>query len=86
LAGLAGVIVAPFLSLSPSMSADVQIDSFVVVGGLGSLGGAFVAAIALGLVQMLGAVYLPEETVLLPFILMIAVLPWRPTGLAGSRI
>ena len=62
LAGLAGVVAAPFLSLSPSMSSDVLIDSFVVVviGGLGSLSGAFVAAMVLGLIQSLGAVYLPE--------------------------
>jgi branched-chain amino acid transport system permease protein len=69
------------------MSADVLIDSFVVVviGGLGSLAGAFVAAIALGLVQAIGAVYLPELSEILPFLLMVAVLLWKPTGLAGSR-
>jgi branched-chain amino acid transport system permease protein len=84
---LAGVVAAPFLSLAPSMSADVLIDSFVVVviGGLGSLAGAFVAAIALGLVQAIGAVYLPELSEILPFLLMVAVLLWKPTGLAGSR-
>lgn len=87
LAGLAGVVAAPFLSLSPSMSSDVLIDSFVVVvvGGLGSLGGAFAAAMALGLVQAFGAVYLPDSAVLLPFLLMLVVLIWKPAGLAGSR-
>jgi len=87
LAGLAGVVAAPFLSLSPSMSSDVLIDSFVVVviGGLGSLAGAFVAALVLGMVQAVGAVYLPDVAVLLPFILMVAVLIWKPAGLAGSR-
>lgn len=87
LAGLAGVVAAPFLSLSPSMSADVLIDSFVVVviGGLGSLAGAFVAALILGVAQAFGAVYLPDATVLLPFVLMVAVLIWKPAGLAGSR-
>jgi branched-chain amino acid transport system permease protein len=87
LAGLAGVVAAPFLSLSPHMSSDVLIDSFVVVviGGLGSLAGAFVAALLLGMMQALGAVYLPEVSVLLPFIFMIAVLIWKPSGLAGSR-
>lgn len=87
LAGLAGVVAAPFLSLSPHMSSDVLIDSFVVVviGGLGSLAGAFVAAILLGLMQALGAVYLPGVSVLLPFIFMIAILIWKPSGLAGSR-
>jgi len=87
LAGLAGVVAAPFLSLSPAMSSDVLIDSFVVVviGGLGSLAGAFVAAMVLGLIQALGAVWLPETSVLLPFLLMVAVLLWRPAGFAGSR-
>jgi branched-chain amino acid transport system permease protein len=87
LAGLAGVVAAPFLSLSPSMSSDVIIDSFVVVvvGGLGSLAGAFIAAMVLGMVQALGAVYLPDESVLLPFVLMVAVLIWKPAGFAGSR-
>ena len=87
LAGLAGVVAAPFLSLSPSMSSDVLIDSFVVVviGGLGSLAGAFIAAMLLGLVQALGAVWLPDTSMLLPFLLMIAVLLWKPQGLAGSR-
>jgi branched-chain amino acid transport system permease protein len=88
LAGLAGVVAAPFLSLTPSMSSDVIIDSFVVVvvGGLGSLAGAFVAALVLGLVQAFGAVWLPDTSVLLPFFLMVAILLWKPAGLAGSRI
>lgn len=87
LAGLAGVVAAPFLSLSPSMSSDVIIDSFivVVVGGLGSLAGAFVAAMLLGLLQAFGAVWLPEASALLPFMLMVGVLLWKPEGFAGSR-
>ncbi|MDO8285036.1 MAG: branched-chain amino acid ABC transporter permease [Rhodoferax sp.] len=87
LAGLAGVVAAPFLSLSPSMSSDVIIDSFVVVvvGGLGSLAGAFVAAMVLGMLQALGAVYLPDTAALLPFVLMVAILIWKPAGFAGSR-
>lgn len=87
LAGLAGVVAAPFLSLSPSMSGDVLIDSFVVVvvGGLGSLSGAFLAALLLGQVQALGAVYLPSMASILPFLLMIAILLWCPSGLAGNR-
>ena len=87
LAGLAGVVAAPFLSLTPHMSSDVLIDSFVVVviGGLGSLAGAFVAALLLGMMQAIGAVYLPQVSGLLPFLFMIAVLIWKPSGLAGSR-
>lgn len=87
LAGLAGVVAGPFLSLSPAMSSDVLIDSFVVVvvGGLGSLMGAFIVAMVLGLVQSFGAVHLPDSAVLLPFLLMVGILIWRPEGLAGNR-
>ena len=87
LAGLAGVVAGPFLSLSPAMSSDVLIDSFVVVvvGGLGSLSGAFIVAMVLGLVQSFGAVHLPDSAVLLPFLLMVGILIWRPEGLAGNR-
>ncbi|HEX7385844.1 MAG TPA: branched-chain amino acid ABC transporter permease [Castellaniella sp.] len=87
LAGFAGIVTAPFLSLSPTMGSSVLIDSFmvVVIGGLGSLPGAFLAALVLGQVQTLGAVYLPEVSASLPFILMIAVLIWRPAGIAGNR-
>ena len=88
LAGLAGVVSGPFLSLAPTMGSDILIDSFVVVviGGLGSFAGAFAAAMILGQVQALGAVYLPEMAALLPFALMTAVLIWRPSGIAGSRV
>ncbi len=88
LAGLAGVVSGPFLSLAPTMGGDVLIDSFVVVviGGLGSFFGAFIAAMVLGQVQALGAGYLPDVAALLPFILMAVVLIWRPSGIAGSRV
>jgi branched-chain amino acid transport system permease protein len=87
LAGLAGVVAAPFLAMSPSMSSDVLIDSFlvVVIGGLGSLTGAFAAALVLGLVESIGAVYVPTLSAILPFVLMVAILLWKPAGFAGSR-
>ena len=83
----AGIVTAPFLSLSPTMGSSVLIDSFmvVVIGGLGSLPGAFLAALILGQVQTLGAMYLPQVSASLPFILMIAILIWRPAGIAGNR-
>lgn len=88
LAGVAGVIAAPFLSLSPTMGSDILIDSFVVVviGGLGSFGGAFIAAMIVGQIQTMGSVYLPEYAALLPFCLMLAVLIGKPSGIAGSRV
>lgn len=88
LAGLAGVVASPMLSLAPGMGSDVLINSFVVVviGGLGSIGGTFVAAVLLGQVQSFGIVYLPAISALLPFMLMIAILLWRPAGIAGNRL
>lgn len=88
LAGLSGTIAAPLLALSPSMGSDILIESFivVVVGGLGSFAGAFVAAIVIGQVHNIGLVYLPWAATMIPFVLMVIVLVWRPTGIAGSHV
>lgn len=88
LAGLAGVASAPLYSLSPTMGGDILVNSFVVVviGGLGSLWGAFLAAIILGLIHSYGIMYLPEFAAILPFMLMVTILLWRPAGLAGNRV
>lgn len=87
LAGLSGTIAAPLMALSPSMGSFILIDSFivVVVGGLGSFTGAFVAALVIGQVHNFGIVYIPWAASMIPFLLMVAVLIWRPTGLAGGR-
>jgi branched-chain amino acid transport system permease protein len=88
LAGISGTISAPLLALSPSMGSYILIESFivVVVGGLGSFTGAFIAAIVIGQVHNLGLVYVPWAATMIPFLLMIAVLIWRPTGIAGSHV
>ncbi len=88
LAGMSGVVAAPLLSLAPNMGSDILVDSFivVVVGGLGSVGGAFVTALVLGQINVLGIVFMPQLTSLLPFFLMIAILVWKPEGLAGDRV
>jgi branched-chain amino acid transport system permease protein len=69
------------------MGGYILIDSFivVVVGGLGSFSGAFVAALLIGQIHNLGAIYLPWAATMLPFLLMVGVLIWRPAGLAGAR-
>ncbi len=87
LAGLSGVVAGPLLTLSPTMGNYILIDSFmvVVIGGLGSFAGAFVAALLIGQIHNLGAIYLPWASTMLPFLLMVAILVWRPTGFAGSR-
>ena len=57
----------------------------MVVGGLGSFAGAFVAAIVIGQVHNISLVYVPWAATMIPFVLMVIVLIWRPTGIAGSR-
>jgi branched-chain amino acid transport system permease protein len=70
------------------MGSYILIESFivVVVGGLGSFAGAFVAAVVIGQVHNLGLVYVPWAATMIPFALMVAVLIWRPTGIAGSHV
>ena len=87
LAGLSGVVAGPLLSLSPTMGNYILVDSFIVVviGGLGSFAGAFIAALLIGQIHNFGAVYLPWAATVLPFMLMVGILIWRPTGFAGSR-
>jgi branched-chain amino acid transport system permease protein len=86
LAGLSGVVAGPLLT-PLTMGSYILIDSFIVVviGGLGSFAGAFVAALLIGQIHNFGAIYLPWAATILPFLLMVAILIWRPTGLAGSR-
>jgi branched-subunit amino acid ABC-type transport system permease component len=85
LAGLGGALGAPLQSVSPSLGNSVIIDAFVVVviGGLGSFVGAFVGAMIIGLLTALGSA-VPGAGELFPFLAMIVVLVWRPTGLFGG--
>lgn len=87
LAGVAGVIAAPMLSVYPGMAADILVDLFIVVviGGMGSLKGAFIASLMLGLAQSFGILFLPDFAMLFSFVLMVIVLMWRPLGLYGER-
>jgi branched-chain amino acid transport system permease protein len=89
LAGLGGVLGGTMIALAPGQDAAFLLSSLVVVivGGLGSLGGAVVGALALGLVDQLSIVYLPagytNYSILLTFALLLFVLAVRPTGLFG---
>lgn len=84
LAGLAGTVAAPLLALSPNMGASILIDCFIVVvtGGLSSFTGAFIAAMLIGQLHNFGVVFVPTVASLIPLLLMVAVLLWRPQGLA----
>jgi branched-chain amino acid transport system permease protein len=85
LAALAGMIAAPIASVYPGMGNQILIISFVVVviGGIGSIKGAFVGSLLIGLVSTFGQVYVPQIAGMSIYILMAAVLLWRPSGLFG---
>jgi branched-chain amino acid transport system permease protein len=83
LATVAGIVAAPVSSVYPNMGAQVLIMCFVVVviGGIGSVRGALIAALLVGLVDTFGKVLLPQLAGMLVYMLMAAVLLWKPEGL-----
>ena len=83
LAVLAGMIAAPVSSVYPNMGAQVLIICFVVVviGGIGSIRGALLAALLIGFVDTFGKVLLPEAAGVLVYVLMALILLWKPDGL-----
>lgn len=87
LAMLAGALAAPLYSVYPNMGDGFLIISFVVVvvGGLGSVAGAFWAALLIGLVDTLSKVFVPVGAGAAVYVLMAAVLLWRPAGLFAAR-
>ena len=87
LAGLGGALSIPVRSISPGMGELIIIEAFVVVvlGGLGSLRGAFLGSLAIGLLHAYGIVFLPVFELALVYLVMAAVLIVRPWGLFGVR-
>ncbi len=83
LAALAGLVAAPVSSVYPGMGNQVLIVCFVVVviGGIGSIRGAFVAALLVGIVDTFGKVLFPSLAGMLIYLLMAAMLLWKPEGL-----
>jgi branched-chain amino acid transport system permease protein len=83
LAAVAGMIAAPISSVYPNMGSQVLIMCFVVVviGGIGSVRGALISALLVGLVDTFGKVLLPSMSGMLIYMLMAAVLLWKPEGL-----
>jgi branched-chain amino acid transport system permease protein len=83
LAVLAGMVAAPVASVYPGMGQSVLIVCFVVVviGGIGSIRGALLAALLIGFVDTFGKVLLPQAAGVLPYLLMAGILLWKPDGL-----
>jgi len=85
LAALAGAIAAPIASVAPGMGNQILIICFVVVviGGIGSINGALIASLLIGLGDTLGKVFAPEYSGVAIYLLMALILLWRPQGLAN---
>lgn len=88
LAGIAGALAAPVRSLTPGMGFGILVESFIVtvIGGMGSIVGAFLAAIILGLTRSIGSVGFPLFVDGLMFLMMALVLIFRPQGLLGRKV
>jgi branched-chain amino acid transport system permease protein len=88
LAGLGGALSIEVIGLDPSFALSyllVYILIVVAVGGLGSIGGSFVAALVLGITDTAGKYYFPWLGAFLIYLVMVALLMWRPAGLFGKR-
>ena len=85
LAALGGAAAGPVLGLYPGMDIEILIPAFIVVviGGMGSLRGAFVSSIFVGLVDTFGKAYFPAYAMFIIYLLMVVVLLTRPNGLFG---
>ncbi len=87
LAGLGGALAIEMVGLDPSFAFTYLIYVLIVVsvGGLGSIAGSFAAAMLLGVSDVAGKYYVPAIGAFLIYLVMIALLMWRPTGLFGRR-
>lgn len=85
LAGIAGVVGGTFQSVAPGEDTRFLLASLVVVivGGMGSIPGAAIGALIIGLSEQFGSVYFPTYAVVLTFVIMVVVLAFRPQGLMG---
>ena len=88
LAAFAGVLAAPIYSVTPTMGANLLIVVFavVVIGGMGSIMGAIVTGLAMGLIEGLTKVFYPEAANTVVFLVMVLVLLVRPAGLFGKEV
>ncbi len=87
LAGIAGVVGGTFQSISPGEDTRFLLASHVVVivGGMGSIPGAALGAVIIGLAEQLGSVYIPTYAIVVTFLIMVLVLALRPQGLLARR-
>lgn len=88
LAGFGGALILPISSASPGMGEHIIIYAFVitVMGGLGSIPGAFIAALIVGIGESMGTLFIPSFTLAIPYLLFAAVLIVKPEGLYGEKL
>ncbi|HNQ62749.1 MAG TPA: branched-chain amino acid ABC transporter permease [Syntrophorhabdaceae bacterium] len=86
LAGLGGVLVAPTVSVTLGMDHNLIIEAFLIVimGGLGNIWGAMLGALIFGITQSLGILVWPQFGIVFPYLAVVVVLLFRPTGLLKS--
>ena len=87
LAGFAGVMAAPIYQVSPQMGQSIIITIFavVVIGGMGSISGAIITGLMLGMIEGLTKVFYPQASTTVIFVIMAIVLVFRPAGLFGKE-
>lgn len=87
LAGLAGALAAPVRSASPGMGFSILIESFIVtvIGGMGSVSGALVGALLIGLIRSFGSIGFPMFVEGLMFLSMVLILVLKPSGILGRE-
>ncbi len=87
LAGLSGALIAPMVNITLGMDVNIIISAFlvVVIGGLGNIWGALISSLILGVGEAMGVLFLPQRSIVLPFLITAVVLILRPSGLLKSE-
>lgn len=88
LAGFAGVVAAPILSIHPRMGVGILISTLLVVliGGLGSVRGSIIGAFVVGIVETVTSIFFPDFSMVSVYLLLAAIMIVRPQGLSGAPV
>lgn len=86
LAGLGGALVAPTVSITIGMDHDIIIEAFLIVtiGGLGNMWGALIGSLIFGITQSFGVLFWPQFAIVFPYLAVVIVLIWKPSGMLKS--
>ncbi len=86
LAGLGGALVSPTISITIGMDHHIIMEAFLIVtiGGLGNMWGAMVGSLIFGITQSFGVLFIPQFAIVFPYLAVVIILIWRPTGLLKS--